>query len=153
MAGALLAWCDDACRSLNVKDMGSGEVLIVEPPVGATGFEALHGAFSPDGTALAAAVRLGDGEEAERQLALIDVGTGRITLVDEASVPTPYVFIDWAPSGDTVYIAGGQIAGPRQIVEYRLGETEAHVINVAVGDFYGMATFQDVDGDTLSARG
>ncbi len=141
--GPLLAWCDGACRSLNVKDMSSGEALIAEPPVGATGFEALHGAFSPDGRTLAVAFRLGDGEEAGRQLALIDVDTGRTTVVDEATVPTPYVFIDWAPSGDTVFITGGQLAGRRQIVEYRVGEAEAHVLDVSVGDFYGMATFRD----------
>jgi hypothetical protein len=122
--------------------MSSGEALIVEPPVGATGFEALHGAFSPGGRILAVAVRLGDGEEAARQLALIEVGTGRTTVVDEATVPTPYVFIDWAPSGDTVFITGGQLAGRRQIVEYRIDDAEAHVLDVSVGDFYGMATFR-----------
>jgi hypothetical protein len=143
--GPVLAWCDGACRSLSVKDVSSGEALVVEPPVGATGFEALHGAFSPDGRTLAVAVRLGDGEDAARQLALIDVGTGRTTVVDEATVPTPYVFIDWAPSGDAVFITGGQHAGRRQIVEYRVGDAEAHVLDVSVGDFYGMATFQDAE--------
>jgi hypothetical protein len=151
--GSLLTWCDGACRSLNVRDMSSGEGLIAEPPAGATGFEALHGAFSPDGRVLAVAVRLGDGEEAARQLALIDVGTGRITLADETTVPTPYVFIDWSPSGDAVFIAGGQLAGRHRIVEYGVDDAEARVIDVRVGDFYGMATFQDVEGDTFSVRG
>ncbi|HET6714764.1 MAG TPA: hypothetical protein VFI59_13775 [Actinomycetota bacterium] len=140
--GALFAWCDGACRSLLVKDLRSGGTRTVQPPADATGFEALHGVFSPDGTSLAVAVRLGDGEDAERQLALIDLATGRTDLVDEAIVPTPYVFLDWAPSGDTVYLTGGQLAGRRQIVEYSIGDASARVLDVSVGDFYGMAAFQ-----------
>jgi len=141
--GPLLAWCDGACRSLNMKDLDSGGgVLTVEPPAGATGFEALRGAFSPDRRTLAVAVCLGRGEDADRQLALIDVRSGRMRLVDGATVPTPYVFIDWAPSGDSVFITGGQHAAPRQIVEYRLGEATASVVDVSVGDFYGMAAFR-----------
>jgi hypothetical protein len=140
--GSVIAWCDGACRSLAVKDERTGTAITVRPPVDATGFDALYGAFSPDGRTLAVAVRLGDGEEAERQLALIEVDTGRLTLVEGASVPTPYVFIDWTPAGDTVFITGGQLAGHRQIVEYRVGDAAAHVLDVAVGDFYGMAAFQ-----------
>jgi hypothetical protein len=140
--GALLAWCDDVCSSLHIKDLRSGGTMTVQPPAGATGFEALQGRFSPDGSTLAVAVSLGDGEDAGRQLALIDVGTGRITIVDEAIVPTPYVFIDWMPSGGTVYITGGQLAGHRQIVEYTLGDAAAHVLDVTVGDFFGMAAYQ-----------
>jgi hypothetical protein len=140
--GSLLAWCDGTCRSLNVKDLDSGEVLTVDPPTGATGFEALTGAFSPDRRTLAVAVCLGHGADADRQLALIDVRSGRITLIDGATVPTPYVFVDWAPSGDSVFITGGQLAGPRPIVEYRLGDDTAHVLDVSVGDFYGVAAFR-----------
>jgi len=140
--GSLLAWCDGACRSINLKDLSSGETLTIEPPAGTTGFEALRGAFSPDGGSLAVAVRLGDGEDAGRQLALIDVPTGRTELVAEATVPTPYVFIDWAPSGDTVFITGGQNAGRRQVLEYRIGDDAAHLLDVSVGDFYGMAAFE-----------
>lgn len=140
--GSLLAWCDGHCRSVAVKDLRSGAAITVQPPAGATGFEALYGAFSPDGRTLAVAVRLGDGEEAERQLALIDVDTGRLTLVDGASIQTPYVFIDWAPSGDTVFITGGQLAGHRRVVEYRIGDATARVLHVVVGDFFGMAAFQ-----------
>ena len=142
--GSLLAWCDAACRSLHVADLASGGRLTVELPAGATGVEALHGAFSPDASTLAVAVRLGDGEDAGRQLALIDVRTGQMTLVEGAIVPTPYVFIDWAPSGRTVFITGGQHGGHRQVVEYRIGDAAAHVLGVAVGDFYGMAVFPGV---------
>jgi len=141
--GSLLAWCDGACRSLQAADLASGERLTIEPPAGATGFEALRGAFSPDGSALAVAVRLGDGEDAGRQLALIDVGSGRVTLVQGAIVPTPYVFIDWAPSGETVFITGGQHGGHRQVVEYRIGDPAAHALDVEVGDFYGMAVLPE----------
>jgi hypothetical protein len=140
--GSLLAWCDGACRSLSMKDLDTGETLTVEPPAGTTGFEALRGAFSPDRRTLAVAVCLGHGEDADRQLGLIDVGSGRITLVDGATVPTPYVFIDWAPSGESMFITGGQNAGPRQIVQYRIGDDTAHVLDVSVGDFYGVATFR-----------
>jgi hypothetical protein len=140
--GSLLAWCDGACRSLNMKDLDTGETLTIEPPAGTTGFEALRGTFSPDRRTLAVAVCLGHGEDADRQLALIDVRSGRITLVDGATVPTPYVFIDWAPSGESVFITGGQNAGPRQIVQYRIGDDTAHVLDVSVGDFYGVAAFR-----------
>lgn len=140
--GSLLAWCDGACRSLNMKDLDTGETLTIEPPAGTTGFEALRGAFSPDRRTLAVAVCLGHGADADRQLGLIDVRSGRITLVDGATVPTPYVFIDWAPSGESVFITGGQNAGPRQIVQYRIGDDTAHVLDVSVGDFYGVATFR-----------
>jgi hypothetical protein len=140
--GSLLAWCDGACRSLSMKDLDTGETLTVEPPAGATGFEALRGAFSPDRRTLAVAVCLGHGEDADRRLALIDVRSGRMTLVDGATVPTPYVFIDWAPSGESVFITGGQNAGPRQIVQYRIGDDTAHVLDVSVGDFYGVAAFR-----------
>ena len=140
--GSQLAWCDAACRSLHIADLASGGHLTVEPPAGATGFEALYGAFSPDGSTLAVAVRLGDGEEADRQLALIDVRTGQLTLVEGATVPTPYVFIDWAPSGGTVFITGGQLGGHRQVIEYRIGDVAARVLDVTVGDFYGVAVFR-----------
>jgi hypothetical protein len=139
--GSLLVWCDGACRSLDMADIASGERLAIQPPAGATGFEALRGAFSPDGRTLAVAVRLGDGEEAGRQLALIDTDTGHTTLVPGATVPTPYVFIDWAPSGETVFITGGQHGGSRQVVEYRLGDAAANALDVQVGDFFGMAVF------------
>jgi hypothetical protein len=122
-------------------DLASGGSRTIELPAGATGFEALRGAFSPDENTLAVAVRLGDGEDAGRQLALIDVATGQLTLVPQAVVPTPYVFIDWAPSGATVFITGGQHGGQRQIVEYRIGDPAARPLGVEVGDFYGMAVF------------
>jgi hypothetical protein len=125
-----------------MKDLDTGETLTIEPPAGTTGFEALRGTFSPDRRTLAVAVCLGHGEDADRQLALIDVRSGRITLVDGATVPTPYVFIDWAPSGESVFITGGQNAGPRQIVQYRIGDDTAHVLDVSVGDFYGVAAFR-----------
>jgi hypothetical protein len=139
--GSLLAWCDATCQSLHVADFASGRRLTIEAPAGATGFEALRGAFSPDDGTLAVAVRLGDGEDAGRQLALIDVSSGKIALVEGAIVPTPYVFIDWAPSGGTVFITGGQHGGDRQVIEYRIGDAAARALDVEVGDFYGMAVF------------
>jgi hypothetical protein len=41
-----------------------------------------------------------------------------------------------------VYIAGGQTGGPRQLVAYRMGAPTATVVDVAVGDFYGMAAYE-----------
>ncbi len=137
--GDLLAWCDHTCGAVHITDVATDEDLVVPAPSGTFGFEALQGAFSPDGTALAVAVRLGAGQDSERQLGLIDVSTGEITMVDGATVSTPYVFIDWAPSGRTVFITGGQKSAHRRIVEYRIGEAAAHVVHVDVGDFYGMA--------------
>jgi hypothetical protein len=148
--GSRLAWCDGACRSLHTADLAAGERLAIQPPAGVTGFEALRGAYSPDGHTLAVAVRLGDGEEAGRQLALIDTDTGHTTLVPGATVPTPYVFIDWAPSGETVFISGGQHGGSRQVVEYRLGDAAANALDVQVGDFFGMAVFHGPPGSSGS---
>lgn len=139
--GDLLAWCDGRCEELRLTDVAAGTTILVEPPDGAVGFEALRGAYSPDGRTLAVAARLAGGRDAERQLTLIDPSTGRTTPVERAIVATPYVFIDWAPSGDAVFITGGQDAGRRQVVEYRVGDAAASVVEVSVGDFYGMAAF------------
>jgi hypothetical protein len=141
-AGDRLAWCDDRCERLHVTDVAAGTTTTIEPPAGAAGFEALQGAFSPDGTTLAVALRLGEGRDADRQLALVDVPIGSIDDVDGATVPTPYVFVDWDPSGDTVYLAGGQQGGRRSLVAYRPGDPAASVVDVAVGDFYGMAAYE-----------
>ncbi|MGZ8632019.1 MAG: hypothetical protein ACXWZF_13810 [Actinomycetota bacterium] len=140
--GDLLASCGGRCSELLVTDVADGGELTISPPAGAAGFEAFQGAFSPDGTTLAVAAILGEDPDADRRLALIDLDTGRIELVDGATVATPYVFIDWAPSGDTVFIAGGQDADHRQLVAYRIGDPRATVVDVRVGDFYGMAAFQ-----------
>jgi hypothetical protein len=136
--GDLLAWCDHGCEAVHITDFGTGEDVVVPSPPGTSGFEALQGAFSPDGTTLAVALRLNAGSDADRQLGLIDVVTGSMTLVDNATVDTGYVFIDWAPSGRSVFITGGQVA-QRRVVEYRIGEAAAEVVHVEVGDFYGMA--------------
>jgi hypothetical protein len=133
-----LAWCADACDEIHVTDRADGSDLVVSPPAGTVGFEALHGAFSPDGTTLAVALRLGGGPEAPRQLGLIDVATGEVRAVDGTRVDTPYVFVDWSPSGRSVYLTGGQIAA-RRIVGYVVGEPAGAAVPVRVGDFYGMA--------------
>ena len=140
--GDLLASCGGDCDELHLYDVVDGSTRMLSPPAGAVGFEAFQGAFSPDGRTLAVAALLGEGPDADRGLALVDVDTGRIELVDGATVATPSVFIDWAPSGDTVFIAGGQDAGRRRLVAYRIGDATATVLDVKVGDFYGMAAFQ-----------
>jgi hypothetical protein len=137
--GDLLAWCDHDCGEVRLTAFATGREIVVPAPAGTVGFEALQGAFSPDGATLAVAVHVDPGPDADRQLALIDVATGRLTLVDDATVDTGYVFIDWTPSGGSVFITGGQDAERRRVVEYRIGDVAADVIDVQVGSFYGMA--------------
>lgn len=133
-----LAWCAGSCDEIHITDRAAGSDLVVAAPPGTVGFEALHGAFSPDGTTLAVALRLEGGPDAPRQLGLIDVATGDVRAVDGTTVDAPYVFVDWSPSGRAVYLTGGQIA-TRRIVGYVVGERSGAAVPVRVGDFYGMA--------------
>jgi hypothetical protein len=63
--------------------------------------------------------------------------TRELDIVDGTNVEAGYVFVDWSPSGDAAYIAGGQ--ANRQLIRYDLAEDEAKAIRVDVGPFYGMA--------------
>jgi hypothetical protein len=123
---------------IHVKDVSSGEALVVELRSVPRGSRPSRGVLTrrshPGG-------RRPETEDAARQLALIDVAPVG-PVVDEAA----FLFLRLhrlGAVGDTVFITGGQLAGRRQIVEYRVGDAGAHVLDVSVGDFYGMATFRD----------
>ena len=72
------------------------------------------------------------------RLALVDVEEGIATMVQGPTLQG-YVFVDWSPSGTTVFITGGDRFKQRTILEYRLGTASARRLPVKVGDFYGMA--------------
>ena len=65
------------------------------------------------------------------------MATGDLEVVDGTTVEPGYVYVDWSPSGDAVFISGGSEI--RQLVEYRPAEGEARGIPLEVGQFYGMA--------------
>ena len=140
--GYRLAWCqDDDCKAVHITDFSSSDEMVVVCPVGTFGFDAYEGAFSPDGKTLALALRLDFGADSRRALAMIDVEEGTMDVVDGTNVEQGHVFVDWSPSGESVFITGGARFGPRQLVEYRVDDGTARTIPVEVGDFYGMAAF------------
>jgi hypothetical protein len=137
----LLAWCRQDCARLHLTDVVTGEDVEVRPPAGTFGFEGYRGAFSPDGKLIAVPVRSDPSPttpDPEWRLAVVDVAAGTATLVKGASAHG-YVFVDWSPSGTTVFMTGGERFGERTILAYRLGAAGATRLPVRVGDFYGMA--------------
>lgn len=135
--GNLLAWCADLCETLHVTDVVTGEQVEVSPPPGTYLFEPYLGAFSPDGTRIAVPVHTDRRPAIRRlQLGLVDPRAGTATSVAGTAVEG-YVFVDWSPSGETVFISGG--FAERTLIEYRLGTEIATRLRVEVGAFYGMA--------------
>lgn len=138
--GDAYAWCSGGeieCDSAHLTDFATGGDLVVVCPAGTQGFQPFTGAFSPDGSTLALALRLDWGPDSRRALTLIDVATGELDVVNGTNVEAGYVFVEWTPSGDSVFISGG--SEERQLIEYRPAEGTARAIPVEVGDFYGMA--------------
>jgi hypothetical protein len=135
--GDRLAWCGGDCEVANVRDFRTGDSMSVGCPPGTHGFDGLQGAFSPDGSTLALSLRIDWGPDARRALALIDVETGRLDVVDGTNVSAGYHFVAWSADGESVFLTGG--VDEREIVEYRPAEGTARRLDVAVGDFYGIA--------------
>jgi hypothetical protein len=131
--GDLLASCPQPCRSLRLTDVRAGGRRELAAPPGVR-VEVGLAAFSPDGRWLAVPVA-GDGH----QLALVDVAGGGVRVVPGSRVPPGYTFVDWSADGREVFITGGERLRRRTIVAYRLGDPRARQLDVAVGDFYGMA--------------
>ncbi|MGH9262493.1 MAG: hypothetical protein ACRD08_21760, partial [Acidimicrobiales bacterium] len=137
--GDLLAWCRQPCARLQVTNVATGKQVQVRPPAGATAFAPYQGVFSPDGKLLAVPVRTGPRPAAATwQLALVDVDAKTATRIKGAAVQQDDVFVDWAASGETVFLAGGR-RGEQRIFAYRLGTASARRLPVKVGDFFGMA--------------
>jgi hypothetical protein len=137
--GNILAWCADPCDTLHITNVVTGEGVEVRPPPGTYGFEAYQGAFSPDAKAIAIPVRTDPKPTSRKlELALVDVEAGNATRVEGTTVEG-YVFVDWSPSGASVFISGGERFTERIIIEYQLSTDSASRLPIEVGDFYGMA--------------
>ena len=125
-----------------VTRVDTGEDIEVRPPPGTVGFD-YQGAFSPDGETVAVAVRTGhmptNFANMESQLAFVDVRSGTTKIIDGTALEGAHVFIDWSPSGEAVFMAGGNQFEKRSVIEYQLGAESGRQLPVEVGDFYGMA--------------
>ncbi len=142
--GNLLAWCVGGGptwgASLHLTDVvGRGDRWRIDPPTGFAAFRCWDGAFAPDGKTLAVPVMRRRDLSAQHALALVDVQSGRSTVIEGSAVPAGYVFVAWASSGEQVFLTGGQRPEPRRIVAYRLGDDHARELAVEVPDFYGIA--------------
>jgi hypothetical protein len=139
-SGDVVTMCKDAyCSVLRLIDLATGARRQARAPRGLTP-DPFDGAFSPDGRTLAVPVReRGEPQSARRQLALIDVATGRLAVVPGSAVPAGVTLVAWAADGRHVFITGGKRGERRVIVGYRLGTRSAQVIDADVGDFYDAA--------------
>jgi hypothetical protein len=137
--GDLLAWCADLCEILHVTNVVTGEEVEVNPPPGTYRFDPYEGAFSPDGRSIAVPVGTDPKAASQKwQLALVDIGAGTAMGVKGTSVHG-YVYVDWSPSGQEVFITGGDLGEARTIIDYEVEAGSAKRLRVKVGDFYGMA--------------
>jgi hypothetical protein len=50
-----------------------------------------------------------------------------------------YHFVDWSPSGESVFITGGERFEERQLVEYLPEDRIVRTVPAEVGDFYDLA--------------
>ncbi len=125
------------CHALALTDPDTGAVRRIQAPGGFT-FEPWTAAFAPGGDLLAIPIRVvADGP---RQLALVDVASGRVAVVPQSSVSPGYTLVAWSASGRAVFLTGGgAYATPRVLVGYRLGALAAQAIHVDVGDFFDVA--------------
>jgi hypothetical protein len=138
-SGDTVVTCPEpGCHSLQLTDARTGAARTVGAPSGGFTFEPWGAAFSPDGALLGVPVRVvADGP---RDLALVDVASGRVALVPESSVSPGYTLVAWSADGDDVFLSGGgAYATPRVLVGYRVGAPRAQAIHVRVGDFYDLA--------------
>jgi len=115
---------------LVLTDLTTGLDRVIAPP-GGLGFIG-GGAFSPDGKTLAAFTLVHSKLTNDTmQLALIDVGTGRVSPVSKSTgqFGEPYGFATWSPSGQSVFFGGvGQIRTSFQdlrIGAYQIGASSA----------------------------
>ena len=136
--GNLLAWCARRCNTVHVTDVATGRDSEIFPPPDSVGFRAHEGEFSPDGRTIAVPVCTDDRPRPTCELGLIDLRTGTTTS-PKGTETHDYIFIEWAPSGGTVFISGGERLEKRFLIQYQLGSTAGLRLPIDVGDFYGMA--------------
>jgi hypothetical protein len=140
--GHRLAWCDAQCVEAHITDLSSGADRVIPLPQGIFHFQGYEGVFSPDGSLLAlVGLTAGDFTRADGQLVLVDVETGDTHAIHGTVVKPPYNFVDWAASGESVFITGGERGERRRLIEYRPTEDTVRVLPVEVGDFYDVAAF------------
>lgn len=102
--GNQVAWVDSADGTLHLRDVVSGADRRLTAPPGRTAFAA-GGAFSPDGTRLAAFAMMPRDAEPEAELVLIDVARATASLVPRTtfSVGEAVGHATWTPSGQWVF--------------------------------------------------
>ena len=138
--GHLLAWCGDRCEEAHITDFSTGADRMIRPPEGIVSFHGYDGAFSPDGSKLAlVGLTEQDFDQAKAQLVVVDVANGEGEAVQGAVVPPGYHFVDWSPSGESVFITGGERFEERQLVEYLPEDRIVRTVPAEVGDFYDLA--------------
>ena len=138
--GHLLAWCGDPCEEVHLTDFSTGTEQTIRPPEGIVSLQGYEGAFSPDGSTLAlVGLTVRDLDQARAQLVVVDVASGEAEAVRGAIVPPGYHFVDWSPSGGSVFITGGERFEERQLVEYATGDGIVRTVPADVGDFYDLA--------------
>lgn len=131
-------------RHLHLTNVVTGADHSIPLPHGRVAPDWSAAAFSPDGKLLAVPVVRNDKSEgiySARWLALVDVATRATRIVRGSRVSFGDGFITWASDGRTVFMSRGGInrRSPRQIVIYRLGDREAHAIQIRFHAFFGMA--------------
>jgi hypothetical protein len=138
--GHRLAWCDAECQEAHITDFSSGRDQVIPLPPGIFHFQGYEGSFSPDGTRLAL-IGLTDQRfpRADGQLVVVDVETAEAEAVQGTVVQLGYNFVDWAGSGESVFITGGERFAQRQLIEYRPKDDTVRHLPVEIGDFYDMA--------------
>jgi hypothetical protein len=137
--GDFLVSCIEPCDELLLTDVGEEQEPRSLPAPSGLLFDYWEAEFAPDGEVIAVpAHERGDGE-GDRQLALVDVASGRATVVDSSTVPAGYNFVAWSASGQHVFLAGEKAFRDRVIVAHRLDDTSTDRLAVNVGAFFGMA--------------
>ena len=101
--GSRVAWCAERCPELHLTDVAGGSDTEVEPGPGFRFEETYEGAFSPDGSLLAAPVRTCGG----RRVALVDVDAGTARVIAGPRL-AGYRNLAWSSSGRRLYYNAGR---------------------------------------------
>jgi hypothetical protein len=121
--------------SLELTDSRTGATTRISPPSvgtlsGDTGFDG-GGAFSPDGSQLAAFISETSVLGPEAKVAIIDMHTLAVEVVkgSDVGLGESYGYASWSPSGEWLFFGG--LSGPVDGV--RRGDVQARVLPVAGG--------------------